>query len=208
MECAACEMRASAAYNRRWLHSVVGFTGGMGVTSEIGDFLDYLTYERNASINTVSAYRDDLESFVAFLSDDCLTVARDQLDLRRVDHRTIRASLAHLAGRKLGRASIARHLSTLRSFFKYLVRESVVEANPARAVATPKLEKHLPSVMQPSDVALLLEQPDLSTSLGLRDRAFLELLYGPRPRTTHPVHAHSHAPEFPPPLVKVRSKGA
>src|SRR5258708_18245577 len=180
----------------------------MGVTSEIGDFLDYLTYERNASINTVSAYRDDLESFVGFLSNDYLTLARDQLDLGRVDHLTICAYLGPLARRKLGGASIARHLSTLRSFFKYLVRESVVEANPARAVATPKLEKHLPSVMQPSDVALLLEQPDLSTPLGLRDRAFLELLYGSGLRISELVGVDVDDLELRARLVNVRSKGA
>lgn len=180
----------------------------MGVKSEIGDFLDYLTYERNASINTVSAYRDDLESFVGFLSNDYLSIARDQIDLGRVDHLTIRAYLAHLARRKLGRASIARHLSTLRSFFKYLVRESVVEANPARSVATPKLEKHLPSVMQPSDVALLLEQPDLSTPLGLRDRAFLELLYGSGLRISELVGVDVDDLELHARLVKVRGKGS
>src|SRR5215212_3858207 len=146
-------------------------SGGLGVTSEIGDFLDYLTYERNVSPNTIVAYRDDLESFVSFLSNDYLTQSRDQLELGRVDHLAIRSYLAHLSRRKLSRSSMARHLSALRSFFKYLVREGVVEANPARNVATPKREKHLPSVMQPAEVALLVEQPDVSTSLGIRDRA-------------------------------------
>jgi integrase/recombinase XerC len=180
----------------------------VGVTSEIGDFLNYLTYERNSSLNTVRAYRDDLESFVTFLSDDYLTMARDQLDLRRIDQVTIRAYLAHLARRKLERISIARHLSTLRSFFKYLVREGTVEANPARAVATPKIEKRLPSVMQPSDVALLLEQPDLSTPLGLRDRAFLELLYGSGLRISELVGVNVDDVELRARLVKVRGKGS
>ena len=111
--------------------------GSVGVKSEIGDFLDYLTYERNVSINTVSAYRDDLESFVAFLCNDYFTIGLDLVDLRRVDHLTIRAYLAHLARRKLARTSIARHLSALRTFFKYLMREGLAELNPARAVATP-----------------------------------------------------------------------
>ncbi len=156
---------------------VLTWAGGARLTNEIGQFLDYLTYERNVSTNTIAAYRDDLESFVRFLSNDYLTMARDQLDLGRVDHLAVRSYLAHLARRKLARASIARHLSALRSFFKYLVREGVVEANPARTVATPKREKHLPAVLQTSDVALLLEQPDTSTPLGLRDAAWLELLY-------------------------------
>ena len=116
--------------------------------NEIGDFLDYLTYERNVSPNTISAYRDDLESFIGFLCRDYLTIGRDQLELARVDHLTVRSYLAHLARRKLSRASVARHLSALRTFFRYLVREGIVEANPARSVATPKREKHLPTVMQ------------------------------------------------------------
>jgi integrase/recombinase XerC len=178
------------------------------VTNEIGDFLDYLTYERNVSANTVTAYRDDLESFLGFLCNDYFTLARDQLELRRVDHLAVRAYLAHLARRKLSRSSIARHLSSMRSFFKYLMREAVVDANPARAVATPKREKHLPSVMQPSDVALLIEQPDTSTPLGLRDRAFLELLYGSGLRIAELVGIDIDDVELRARLVKVRGKGA
>jgi integrase/recombinase XerC len=178
------------------------------VTSEIGDFLDYLTYERNVSPNTVTAYREDLESFTGFLCNDYLTMARDQLDLRRVDQLAVRAYLAHLARRKLSRSSIARHLSAMRSFFKYLMREAVVDANPARAVATPKREKHLPSVMQPSDVALLIEQPDTSTPLGLRDRAFLELLYASGLRIAELVGIDIDDVELRARLVKVRGKGA
>jgi len=147
------------------------------VQNEIADFLNYLSYERNVSLNTIEAYRTDLESFVSFLCNDYFTLGRDQLQFRKVDNLTIRAYLAHLARRKLSRSSTARHLSALRTFFRFLMREGDVDANPARVVATPKREKHLPSVMQPSDIALLLEQPDVSTPLGKRDRAFLELMY-------------------------------
>jgi integrase/recombinase XerC len=178
------------------------------VTNELGEFLDYLTFERNASPNTVAAYRDDLESLLGFLCNDYFTMARDQLDLRRVDHLAVRAYLAHLARRKLSRSSIARHLSAMRSFFKYLMREAVVDANPARTVATPKREKHLPSVMQPSDVALLLEQPDTSTPLGARDRAFLELLYASGLRIAELVGIDIDDVELRARLVKVRGKGA
>src|SRR5205814_10282856 len=149
--------------------------GRARVRSEIGDFLDYLTYERNVSPNTVAAYRDDLESFVGFLCNDYLTMARDLLDLRRVDHIAVRSYLAHLARRSLRRSSIARHLSALRSFFKYLMRQGAAEANPARGISTPKGEKHLPSVLQSSEVALLLEQPDTATPLGAPARAGLAL---------------------------------
>jgi len=178
------------------------------VRNEIGDFLDYLTYERNVSINTVGAYRNDLESFTTFLCNEYFTLARDQLDLRRIDHIAIRSYLAHLARKKLSRSSIARHLSALRSFFKYLMREEMVDVNPARGVATPRREKHLPSVLQTADIALLLEAPDLSSPLGIRDRAWLELLYASGLRISELVGIDIDDIEIRARLVKVRGKGA
>jgi integrase/recombinase XerC len=178
------------------------------VKNEIGDFLDYLTYERNVSPNTISAYRDDLESFTGFLCNDYFTMGRDQIELARVDHLTVRSYLAHLSRRKLARASVARHLSALRSFFKFLVREGAVEANPARTVATPKREKHLPTVMQPSDVALLIEQPDRNETLGLRDAAYLELLYASGLRISELVGIDIDDLELRARLVKVHGKGS
>lgn len=178
------------------------------MTNEIGDFLDYLTFEKNVSPNTISAYRDDLESFTTFVCNDYLSMARDQLDLRRVDHLTVRSYLAHLSRRKLSRATVARHLSALRSFFKYLVRETVVDANPARTVATPKKERHLPAVLQTSDVALLMEQPDTSSTLGLRDAAWLELLYASGLRISELVGIDIDDLELRSRLVKVRGKGS
>jgi len=178
------------------------------VKDEIGEFLNYLTYERNVSPNTVSAYRDDLESFISFLCSDYFTLGRDQLDFRKVDNLAIRAYLAHLGRRKLSRSSMARHLSALRTFFRHLMREGAVDANPARSVATPKREKPLPSVMQPSDIALLLEQPDITTPLGIRDRAFLELLYASGLRISELVGIDIGDIELRARLVKVRGKGS
>jgi integrase/recombinase XerC len=103
---------------------------------------------------------------------------------------------------------VARHLSTLRTFFKYLVRGGAVEANPARGVATPKREKHLPAVMQPSDVALLIDQPDTSTTLGTRDRAWLELLYASGLRISELVGIDIDDLELRARLVKVHGKGS
>ena len=126
----------------------------------------------------------------------------------KVDNLTIRAYLSHLARRKLSRSSIARHLSAMRTFFRHLMREGAVDANPARVVATPKREKHLPSVLQPADVTLLLEQPDVSTPLGLRDQAFLELLYASGLRIGELVGIDLDDIEMRAKLVKVRGKGS
>jgi len=178
------------------------------VKTEIGDFLDHLTYEKNVSVNTVTAYRDDIESFVAFLTQDYFNLSRDMLDLGRVDHLAVRAYLAHLSRRKLARSSIARHLSALRSFFRFLVREGRVESNPARAVATPKKEKYLPAVLQPADLTILLEQPDVSTPLGVRDLAWLELLYASGLRVSELVGVDLDDLDPRQRLLKVRGKGA
>ncbi|MGZ5433880.1 MAG: tyrosine recombinase XerC, partial [Thermoanaerobaculia bacterium] len=120
----------------------------------------------------------------------------------------VRSYLAHLARRKLARATVARHLSALRTFFKFLVREEIVEANPARTVATPKREKYLPAVLQTSEVALLIEQPDPSTTLGVRDAAWLELLYASGLRISELVGIDLDDLELRSRLVKVRGKGA
>ncbi|HVS30007.1 MAG TPA: tyrosine recombinase XerC [Thermoanaerobaculia bacterium] len=181
---------------------------GAGVTDEIGDFLNYLTYERNVSSNTISAYRNDIETFVTFLCDDYLTTSRSLLDLGSLDNLAVRAWLAHLARRKLSRSSIARHLSALRSFYKFLMREGVVEANPARSVATPKREKHLPAVMQPPEVVLLLEQSDAGTPLGRRDRALFELMYASGLRIGELVGIDMDDLELNARLVKVHGKGS
>lgn len=176
--------------------------------NEIGEFLDYLTYERNVSVNTISSYRDDLESFLRFLTETYQNTSREKLDLSLVDHLSVRAYLGHLSQRKLSRTSIARHLSALRSFFRFLLREGVVGSNPARAVSTPKREKHLPTVMQVGDVALLLEQPDAATPLGRRDRAWLELLYASGLRISELVGVDLDDIEIRARLLKVRGKGA
>lgn len=175
---------------------------------EVGDFLDYLAYERNVSGNTIAAYRDDLDSFISFLLNEYWTTTREALDLKRVDHLTVRAYLGHLARRKLSRSSVARHLSTLRTFFRWLVREGVVPSNPARAVATPKREKHLPAVLQTSDIAVLFEQPDLEKPLGIRDAAWLELLYASGLRVSELTAIDLDDLQLGARLVRVHGKGA
>jgi len=178
------------------------------VTSEISDFLDYLTFEKNVSGNTIAAYRHDLESFVTFLVDDYLSQPRKSIEVDSLDRVAIRAYLAHLARRKMSRTSIARHLSALRSFFRFLQREGRVKQNSARSVATPKREKTLPRVLQITDVTLLLEQPNTENPLGRRDLAWLELLYASGIRISELVGIDMDDIEVSKRLLKVRGKGA
>jgi integrase/recombinase XerC len=178
------------------------------VKQEIGNFLDHLTYERNVSANTVEAYRSDLDSFFSFLCNDYLSMTFEMLEPRQIDHLSVRAWLASQHRKKMSRASIARRLSALRTFFRFLIREGAMEMNPARGVATPKREKHLPAVLQPADVAVLLEQPDRETPLGRRDLAWLELLYAAGIRVGELVGIDLGDIELRSRLLKVHGKGS
>ncbi len=134
-------------------------------------YINHLEAERNASPYTIRNYKADLLDFFRFLKEKKVTT------LGEVDRHVLRDYLAHLVGRGIVKASIARKLSAIRSFYRYLVREKIIEANPIKSVSSPKLDKRLPSFLTIDEVKKLLEAPDLSTPQGLRDRALLEMLY-------------------------------
>jgi integrase/recombinase XerC len=126
--------------------------------------------QRNASVHTIKAYRTDLEGFVIFAGPE---------ELPAMDHLFIRAFLAQLYERGLSKASVARALSSLRSFFKWMGRERMIETNPAMLIAAPKLPKKLPRVptMEEMNSVLDTSMPE-EAAFAERDRLILELLYG------------------------------
>jgi integrase/recombinase XerC len=134
-------------------------------------YIQYLEAERNASPYTVRNYRADLADFFKFLKGKELTL------LNEVDRHVLRDYLSHLVEVGIAKASIARKLSAIRSFYRYLVREEIISENPIEQVSSPKLDKRLPSFLTREEMEKLLGAPDLSTPLGQRDRALLELLY-------------------------------
>ena len=136
-------------------------------------FLEYLNLGRNVSPHTLRGYATDLEQFVEFLS----TIHGDEGDPRSATSTDLRRYLAHLRERNYSRASIARKIAALRSFYKFLVREREMEENPAGAVRPPKLKRRLPQCLDLTEVERLLAAPPANTFLGARDRAILELLY-------------------------------
>src|ERR1044072_9085319 len=142
----------------------------------IEQFLEHLRYERNVSAHTLRNYASDLEQFLDFL-DPSGARQRNLPDVTEIDHLTIREWLGQLHGAQKKKASIARKLAALRTFFQFLVREGVVELNPAKLVATPRLEKKLPKHLSIEEAIRFIETPDLETDLGKRDRAMLELMY-------------------------------
>jgi integrase/recombinase XerC len=136
-------------------------------------YIQYLEAEKNASPYTVRNYRDDLLDFLYFLKKQKI----DPLDENKVDRHVLRDYLSELVSRRIVKTSIARKLSAIRSFYRYLVREEKIPKNPIEQVSSPKLDKRLPSFLTIEEVERLLSAPDLSTPLGQRDRALLELLY-------------------------------
>jgi integrase/recombinase XerC len=156
-------------------------------------FLQYLEFERNASPATIAHYGVDLGQFREFLTPP----GAQTMALTAIDHRVIREFVSWHYDRKLEKSSVARKLSTLRSFFKYCMREGVVRTNPARVVSTPKLPKRLPRVLDVDEMSALLDrlaQGPITTAharvtkrearnaeqerlLLKRDRAIMELMY-------------------------------
>ncbi len=138
----------------------------------VASFLRHLDRERNASVHTVRAYGEDLEQFRAYLE---RTLGRAAAPAQ-VDHLLIRGFLADLHERGLKKVSAARKLATLRTFFRFLCREGVLDNNPARALLSPRLERRIPTHLDEGQVDALLDVPG-SGDAALRARAILELLY-------------------------------
>ena len=151
----------------------------------IHQFIHYLSVEKNASPHTCRCYRKDLEGFEDFLKSSGMYLnPTGVVEIEKVDRIAIRKYMSFLH-RKNKKSSIARKISTLRSFFKYLIREQVIASNPAKSVSTPKVEKTLPTTLTVDEAFRLMESPqsipekssEVSKENRLRDRAILELLY-------------------------------
>ena len=127
--------------------------------------------EKNASSHTISNYHREIEQCLEFLEQEGVQ------EWSQVDRLVLRRYLAWLNSRGYVKASVARRLSELRSFGRFLQREDIVHANPFRAVVSPKLPKRLPKAISIADTVALLSAPDVTTPQGMRDRAILEVLY-------------------------------
>src|SRR5580700_4909447 len=139
------------------------------VGKAVADFLRHLR-ERNASPHTIKAYSGDLANFSAYAgSREC----------RQIDHIAIRGFLSQLYEKGLSKTSVARSLAAVRSLYRWLAREGLVEQNPAKLVATPRLPKKLPRVPTIEEMNFVIdgEMPEVA-AFPQRDRLMLELLYG------------------------------
>jgi integrase/recombinase XerC len=171
----------------------------------IHQFIHYLSTEKNASPHTCRCYQTDLEEFQDFLkSSGGYLTSMDEDTIKKVDRLAIRKYLSFLH-RKNRKSSIARKVSTLRSFYKYLMREQIISSNPAKAVATPKAEKPLPTALTVDEAFRLMESP--KEKERLRDRAILELLYSSGLRVSELVGLDGNHLDLELGIVKVMGKG-
>jgi integrase/recombinase XerD len=142
----------------------------MEISATISSFLTYAKVEKGLSPNTVSAYRRDLVKFDVFAQ-------KRKLSLEAVSRDDLVDFLASLYRMKLESRTVARHLVTLRNFFRFAQIQELITTDPSINLESPKIRRSLPGYLRLEEVERLLEQPDSTTALGLRDRAMLEVLY-------------------------------
>lgn len=167
----------------------------------IEKFVRYLEIEKNYSPHTILNYKLDLQGFNKFITGT---------DLEKIDYLSLRKYLAVLKEKNLGNRTVGRRLSSLRSFFKFLTRESYIKTNPMLMLSSPKLEKHLPSFMTEDEVYKLIESAfakDKDDLLGLRDRAILEAFYSSGLRISELVGLNLDDIDFISGILKIRGKG-
>lgn len=169
-------------------------------------FLEHLRYERNVSEHTLRNYASDLHQFLDHLAPANEKGVRSPPLIQDIDHLTIREWLALLHTSQKKKSSVARKLAALRTFFQFLVREGLLEMNPAKLVSTPRLEKRLPKHLSIEETITFIEMPDLETDLGKRDRAMLELMYATGIRVSELTKLNRRDIDFQNKLIKVSGK--
>jgi integrase/recombinase XerD len=142
----------------------------MEISAMILSFLTHVRVEKGLSVNTISAYRRDLMKFNDFGQ-------KHKLSLEAVSRDDLVDFLAGLYRQKLESKSVARHLVTLRNFFRFAQIQDAISTDPSINLESPKIRRSLPGYLRLEEVDRLLQQPDAKTPLGLRDRAMLEVLY-------------------------------
>ena len=176
--------------------------------TRIEEFERTLAAEENASAHTVRNYGSDLRQLRAFLLARALAndAGATEIDLRRVDAIAVRSFLAELL-RRNRKSSVARKLSSVKTFFRFLVRRGYVETDPTVGIVTPRKEQQLPVHLTVDDIFRLLDAPPADTPGGLRDRALLETMYSCGLRVSELVGLDWGDCDVNLELVRVRGKG-
>ncbi len=177
--------------------------GSLG--DHIRGFLGHLGSVRRYSAHTLRAYASDLRQFDEFWA---MHSGDSASSPKEIDHLTLRLYLGELSEKGVQKRSVARKLAALRSFFRFLVRKKILDANPAANIVTPKVPKKLPSFLDEPSVERMMRLPDLATPAGVRDRAILELLYGTGIRLGELIGLTISNLDLKGGTIKVRGKGS
>lgn len=161
-------------------------------------FIEHLKIVKNASEHTLRNYQIDLKEFHLF---------NGEQPLEQIDRKTIRSFLSHLHAEAKSKRTIARKLSSLRSYFKFLHSRKIVSTNPTEELETPKIDKKIPASLSYDQVLHLFNQPDISTLLGFRDRTIMELFYSSGIRLSELASLEIKEIDFHGHLIKVQGKG-
>ncbi len=165
-------------------------------------YLSYLEIEKNYSPHTIGSYKKDLAEFDEFLAEHY----KNQ-DIKKVDYFILRKFLSLLTSRQLTKRSISRKISTLKSFFKFLVREGITKNNPATSLIYPKLDKPLPKFLTEKEITQVLASVTETDVLGLRDKAILEFLYSTGARVGEVAGLRQEYVDLISGIAKVKGKG-
>ncbi|MCT6889791.1 MAG: site-specific tyrosine recombinase XerD [Lactobacillus sp.] len=168
---------------------------------QVEDYLRYSQIERGLSANTITAYKQDLASFIDFLQKENL----NSWPTKAID---IDAFLAEQRDQKKATSSISRLISSLRKFYQWLVRQNIQKLNPMLEIDSPKKRRSLPVALTTVEISALLEQPDIKKKLGLRDRALLETLYATGIRVSELINLKFTDLHEELKLIKVFGKGS
>lgn len=152
----------------------------------LDQLLHYLIVEKGLSKNTIEAYSHGLSRFLNHLREKGVQEIRD------VGKFDVRGFLLALKKENLSAKTIVRNLVAIRTFFRFLVQEGILETNPVEDLESPKVAKTLPEILTLKEIEQLLEQPNLQTPLGMRDRAMLEMLYATGMRVSELTHLPTH----------------
>ncbi len=171
------------------------------LNNHVQAFITYLQIEKNYSPYTIEFYTQDINQFFHFMKDQVIDKLED------VSPSDVRIYLTELFSEQLARKTIARKISSLRSFYRFLLREKIVENNPFSAVSIPKLEKRLPDFFYEEELQQLFLSCDTNTPLGLRNKALLELLYATGIRVGECTKIQLSDIDFSVSTVLVRGKG-
>ena len=168
---------------------------------QIEKYLDYLLYQKNYSKLTIDGYKDNLNIFKTYID-------IEQISYDSITYQDIRPFFNYLNDKKYSKSSISRIVSTVRGFYKYLVKEEIVNDNPFVLVSAPKKDLKLPKFLYYDELENIFLVPDMNTPKGIRDRLILELLYATGMRVSELISIKVNDIDFNNKQIKVMGKGS